>query len=79
MPKLSEFLDLEDIFNKVEEILSDKNYLVILISLLFRTRFYHLRKLLMKRRTYYVAIAIIVVLNKRQKDEESIDPGGHSE
>lgn len=80
MANLSELLDLEDILNKVEEILSDKNYVVILISLLFRTRFYHLRKLLMTRKKYYVAIAVIVALNERMKnEEESVDTGGHSE
>jgi hypothetical protein len=71
MSKLIELLDLSKPLNDVDKIFSDKDYIVLLISL-----FYKVRRRRRKKKMYYIAIAVIVAIDERKnKDEEGVNSG----
>jgi len=71
MSKFVKLLDLSEPLNNVNERFSDKDYIVLLISLFQRARISR-----RKRKLYYIAIAVIVVIDERnKKDEEGVNSG----
>jgi len=71
MSELVKLLDLSEPLNDVNEIFSDKDYIVLLISL-----FHRVRRRRRKRKLYYIAIAVIVAIDERKnKDEEGVNSG----